>query len=78
MLRISKKLFRRSRLYESSAVHHAGPVAETADQGQVMSDKEKGETPLSLEAAEEADDLSLDGDIQRSGGFVRMPEIPVP
>jgi hypothetical protein len=53
-----------------SEIHDCNPVADVADYGEIMGDKEIGEIKLSLKVFQEVDDLCLDRDIERRDGFV--------
>jgi hypothetical protein len=45
-------------------------MADVLDDSQVMSDEKKRNVPPLLELLEKIDDLSLDGDVQRTHGFI--------
>jgi hypothetical protein len=63
--RPGEELVRRSYLDHFAEVHDGDPVADVADDGQVVGDEDVGEPQLVLEIGEQVDDLGLDRDVER-------------
>jgi hypothetical protein len=61
---------RASLLDDAAVAHDEDAVGDLAHNGEVVRDEEHGEAVLDAEAFEECDDLGLNGDIERGGGFV--------
>jgi len=59
------------RLFEDAAgMQHGHPVADLGDDAEIMSDEEDGGARLALQLADEAEDLALDGDVERGRRLV--------
>ena len=54
----------RSDLDDAPKVHHGDPIAHVAHDGEIVGDEEEPHARLTLEIAEEVDDLGLDGDVE--------------
>ena len=70
MLRLLDDGVGRSLLDDAAVVHDEGAVAEILHEGDVVADKENGETGLPAQISEQLEDLLLHGDIEGAGGFV--------
>ena len=68
---------RRGQLDDPAEVHHRDPVADVADDGQVVGDEEVGQPELALEPLEQVDDLRLDRDVERADGLVGHDQVRV-
>ncbi|MNC68917.1 hypothetical protein D3C75_1195610 [compost metagenome] len=57
-------------LYNFSFLHHHHPVAHAGHDTQIVGDQDNRGAQLPLQLLHLVENLRLDGDIQRSGGFV--------
>ena len=57
-------------LDDLAAVHHGDVVRDVADDGQVVRDEEHGEPELALDVANQVEDGTLDGDVERGRDLV--------
>ena len=53
-----------------AAIHDGDALAEAADDGEVVGDQQKRHAEFGAEAFEFGENLGLDGDVERGGGFV--------
>ena len=51
-------------------VHHGDPVADVADDAQVVGDEQVGQPELALQPLEQVDDLGLDRHVERADRLV--------
>ena len=65
------------RFDEAAQVHNGYPVADVADDREVVGDEQVGQLELVLEAFEQVDDLGLDRDVQGADRFVGDDQIRV-
>ena len=61
-------------LDDVSRVHDGDPVGHLGDDSQVVSDHDRRGVRFDLRLLHYFEDLSLDGDVERGGGFVRNQE----
>ena len=61
----------RARLHDATEVHHGDPVAEVADDGQVVGDEQEAEVELGPQPFEQPDDLGLDAHVERRHRLVQ-------
>ena len=61
--------------HDLARVHHRHPVGHFGDHAQVVGDEDDRGTHLGAQVAHQVEDLRLDGDIQRGGGFVRDQQV---
>ena len=64
VLRICVDSLRSVELHDTSQIHDHDPVADVLDDAEVMGDENISQVKLLLQAAEEVDDLCLDGNVQ--------------
>ena len=57
-------------LDDASGVHHLHAVAKTGDDAEIVRDEDNGHAEFALHFADELENLGLDGDVERGGGFV--------
>ncbi len=62
-------------LDDLAGIHHGHPVGDARYQAQVVGDEDNGRTEFPLQVAQQVQDLRLDGDVQRRGGFVGDDEV---
>ena len=63
-------------LFHDAAVLHDGDVIrDLTDDGQIVRDEEHGEGVSEAKFAQQREDLRLDGDVERGGGFVCDEEL---
>ena len=62
-------------LDHAAQVHHRGPVADVADDAQVVGDEQVGQPEVALEPLEQVDDLGLDRDVERADRLVRDDQV---
>jgi hypothetical protein len=55
---------------ETPGVHHHDPVGHARDDTKIMCDQHDGATRSILDASQDIENLSLDGDIESSRGFI--------
>ena len=70
MSRPRKQLRRGAELDDASGVQHGDPIAEVADEVEVVADEEDAEALLALEPPQEAKDLLSNGDVERGRRLV--------
>ncbi len=58
-------------LHYSTQIHHGDPVSQIGDYAEVMRYEQNRKSEVGLEIAEEIEDLSLDGDIERRDWLIR-------
>src|SRR5205807_6097661 len=68
--RVGVDLFGVRDLDDLAEVHHGDPVAQVADDRQVVGDEQVGQVELVLEVLQEVHDLRLDRDVERGDGLV--------
>src|SRR5262245_45252598 len=61
---------RRRQLHDPPGVDDGDAVAELGYHAEVVRDQQDGHAPLGLQAAEQIEDLGLDGDVERRRGLV--------
>jgi hypothetical protein len=54
----------------ASGIHYGHASGNLRDHGEVVRDEEHGQAELGAKFTEQIEDLGLDGDIERGGGFV--------
>ena len=62
-------------LDDPAEVHHRDPVADVADDGQVVGDEQEPEVELGAQPLEQADDLGLDADVERRHRLVEHEQV---
>src|SRR5690606_28846866 len=63
--------------HDPARVHDDDPVAELADDGDVVGDEQRPGAALVDDVPQEAEDLPLDGDVERGGGLVGDDQLGV-
>ena len=74
MLRPFEEVVAVGHLAEFTVAHHANPVAHLPDHGKVVADEQHREAEFFLQILQKIENLRLDGDVQRRGGFVADQE----
>ena len=64
-----------ARLHDLALGHHPHAVGHAADDAEVVSDEEERHAEPLLERLQQAQDLRLDGDVERGGGLVRDQQL---
>ena len=64
-------------LDDPAEVHHRDPVADVADDRQVVGDEQVGQPELALEPLEQVDDLGLDRHVEGADRLVGDDEVRV-
>jgi len=70
-----KDLRGRRLFYKVAVLHDGDAVCDLADDREVMRDEEHGQVVGAAEGFEEGEDLGLDGDVKRGGGFICDEEL---
>ena len=70
MLRIVEQLALRALLDDPARVHHRDPVGHVGHHAHVVRDQHDGGAEVLPELLDQAEDLRLDGDVQRGGRLV--------
>ena len=65
MARAREQLLNRRLLDDAPGVHHDHPLAQMADEREVVRDVDAGEAVLALEVREQVEDLPACGDVER-------------
>jgi hypothetical protein len=65
-----QKLARRRDFHNLARVHHGHFIGNVPDDAQVVRNEENGHAQLPLQAGQQFYNLSLNGDIERGGGFI--------
>ena len=73
--RLVVELARRGDLDDPAEVHDRDPVADVADDREVVGDEQVGQAESLLEALEQVDDLGLDRDVEGADGLVGDDEV---
>ena len=60
----------RAALDDLARVHHRDPIGEMLDQAEIVGDEQDGERELALQLAQQAEDLRLNGHVERGGRLV--------
>ena len=74
MGRLCEHLRSRAELDQVPALHHRNTVGKLSNQRQVVRDQQHRHTEFLLQRIEQCNDLALNGDIKRRGGFVSNQE----
>ena len=77
ILMILRHPLHRSRLHDSSEIHHRHPVADLRHHAQVVGDQDNGGVVLVLQFIHQFEDLGLDRHVQSRGGLVRNQNLGV-
>ena len=75
MERAGVQVVRRGQLDDPAEVHHRDPVADVADDRQVVGDEQVGQRELVLEALQQVDDLGLDRHVEGADRLVGDDEL---
>ena len=67
---IGEEGLRRAEFHEPTGVHHGEAIGEACHHAQVVGDQQHGHAELGAQASQELEDLRLDRDVKRRGGFV--------
>ncbi len=70
VLRRGEQRALRSLFDDPAVAHHRDPVAGLGDDAEIVADEDDGEAAFLAEFRQEAEDLALDRDVERGGGFV--------
>ena len=68
--RVGQQFFGGAFLYHFASIHHQHARADIGDDTEVVADQDDGGTEIGVELAQQVEDLRLDGDVERGGGFV--------
>ena len=74
MGRVPEDLGGRSLLDDLAEVHDRDAVGDLAHGLEVVADQQVAEVALALDAAQQAEDLPADGDVEGSGGLVEQQD----
>ena len=70
MARLAEEHRRLRQLHHLAEIHHAHPVADEADDGEVVGDEEDAERVAALDRAQHVEDLRLDRHVERGHWLV--------
>ncbi len=70
MQRLLEDRMRRPRFDEPPAIHHADPVGDAVDHGEVVGDEQEGHAALLAQVHQQVEHLRLHGKIKRRDGLV--------
>ena len=70
MQRVVEDILDRTRLHDAAAIHDDDAVDRFGDDAEIMRDHHEAHARLGLDVLDELQDLRLDGDVERGGGFV--------
>ena len=70
MLRIAENVVQVARFDDLAAIHDDHVVGHVRDHAEIVGDHQQRHAQLGLQVLHEAQDLGLDGDVQRGGGLV--------
>ncbi len=68
-------LVRRARLDQPPGIEHRHRIAQPVDDAEIMADQQHGEIAPRPEFVEQRQDLRLDRDVERRGGFVEQQQV---
>lgn len=77
MPRLTQHLVRRTQLHDLPQIHHCHPVAHVPDHRDVVRDQYVGQISLLLQGNQQIEDLRLDRNIQRAGGFIQHDDVRI-
>ena len=70
MRRIAEDFITISQLHQTPQIHDGHPVGDVANYADIMTDEQAGQIELVAQLHENVEDLRLNGNVQRSDGFV--------
>ena len=70
VMHVREQLVGASTLDHPAGVHHVDPVGPPGDHAHVVGDRQHRHPEALLEPVQQAEDLGLDGDVERGGGLV--------
>ena len=74
MARAGEERADRAAFDDPARIHHGDAVGDLRDHAKIVRDEKDAHSQFCLKVADQRQDLTLDGDVQRGGGLVRDQE----